>query len=63
MKKYRLLTVRKFLTAFTALMRQEMEKKVTYGLGLAIAKGIVTEQGGSIHVECENGWVTFVVKL
>ena len=34
-----------------------------YGLGLAIAKGIVTEQGGSIHVECENGWVTFVVKL
>lgn len=34
-----------------------------YGLGLAIAKAIVTGHDGKIGIECQNGWVTFKVKL
>ena len=34
-----------------------------YGLGLAIAKAIVTGHDGKIGIECQSGWVTFKVKL
>ena len=33
------------------------------GIGLAIVKHIVDLHGGSIEVECENGYVTFAVVL
>lgn len=32
-----------------------------YGLGLSIAKNIVTNHDGTIHVNCENGYTTFKV--
>ncbi|MDN5352284.1 MAG: hypothetical protein PWQ12_1204 [Clostridiales bacterium] len=34
-----------------------------YGLGLSIAKAIVTEHRGKISVDCANGWTTFSVTL
>ena len=34
-----------------------------YGLGLAIAKNIVTNHDGTIQVNCENGYTTFKVIL
>ena len=34
-----------------------------YGLGLAIAKNIVTNHDGTIQVNCENGYTTFKVVL
>ncbi|MCF0124485.1 MAG: HAMP domain-containing histidine kinase [Clostridia bacterium] len=34
-----------------------------YGLGLAIAKNIVTNHNGTINVNCENGYTTFKVIL
>ena len=34
-----------------------------YGLGLSIAKTIVTNHKGKIRVECENGITSFIVTL
>lgn len=34
-----------------------------FGLGLSIAKNIVTNHKGKIHVECDNGITSFVVSL
>ncbi|MEA4815972.1 MAG: HAMP domain-containing sensor histidine kinase [Lachnospiraceae bacterium] len=34
-----------------------------YGLGLSIAKAIVTEHKGKISVDCADGWTTFTVTL
>ncbi|MCD8020501.1 MAG: cell wall metabolism sensor histidine kinase WalK [Clostridiales bacterium] len=34
-----------------------------YGLGLAIARAIVTAHHGEISVSCTNGWVTFAVRF
>ncbi len=39
------------------------DEKQHYGLGLAIAKAIVTIQKGTIQVQCADGKVTFLVTL
>ena len=31
-----------------------------YGLGLAIAKNIIANYNGKIHVECKNGYTSFI---
>ncbi len=34
-----------------------------YGLGLPIARGIITDHGGKIWAESQDGWITFHVQL
>ena len=34
-----------------------------YGLGLPIARGIVTDHGGRIWAESQDGWICFRVQL
>ena len=41
--------------------RSRSEKR--YGLGLAIAKGIVEKYNGNISVDCKNGYTSFIVRL
>ena len=53
----------KIFERFYRIDKSRNRKEKRYGLGLAIAKNIVTNYDGAIQVNCENGYTTFKVIL
>jgi len=48
---------------FTRFYQQDPEHSAdnNFGLGLAIAKGIADEHQASLKVDCDDGWISFIV--
>jgi len=53
----------KIFERFYRLDKARSRESNHYGLGLSIAKAIITEHKGKISVDCANGWTTFTVTL